>query len=135
MKMYKLICLSSLLAFGVAHAASVPCNGFEIKIKNNSSDDLIINKIALQGAEIQPGTIQKLNAHVEQVFTVNKSQDDKTMNGSFEFHSLTVPTKKVSIKYDLKNKNLACHHYDLERAGDYSIDKTRLPGHVTYTID
>lgn len=133
MNKIKIACFSSILATSIANAG-VPCDGFEIKIKNNTSDDFIVHRIDLEDADIQPNTVQKLDAHTEQVFIVNHSEDGKTMNGNFEFHSISLPTKKLTIQYELKNKQLICHHNDKDIDGSYSVKKTRLPGNVTYTI-
>lgn len=133
MQKLRLACLALLLTTGLAQAAT-PCNGFEIKITNNTSDDLLINKIDLQGADIEPGGIEKLDAGSTQAFTVNNSQDGKKMQGNFEFHSISLPSKEVNIKFDLDNKEIFCEHNDTGSNGDYPVDTTRLVGNVTYTI-
>jgi len=120
------------LAMGIAHAA--PCNGFEVKIKNNLPDDFLVSKIELQGAELQPSGFQKLNGHSEQVFTVNNSKDDKKMTGTLEFHTISLPSKSVTVRFDLENKTVLCAHDDKGSGGDYPVNKTRLPGQVAYTI-
>lgn len=134
MRKIRLACLASLLAVGVAHAASVPCNGFEVKIKNNTPDDLLVNKIELSGASLQPQGIQVLKTHTEQTFTVNNSERDVKMKGLLEFHSISLPSKKASLSFNLKNVAVICQHDDQGSSSDYSLDKTRLPGNVTYTI-
>lgn len=122
------------LVFSGAQAASIPCNGFEIKVKNDTSDDLLVNKIQLKGADIRPDNLQKLGSKGEQSFTINNSEDGKDMEGKFELHSISLPSKKVTIVFTLKNKKLVCVHDDKGSEGDYSVDKTRLPNHVNYTI-
>lgn len=132
MNKFKLAGIASLLATGIAHAT--PCDGFEIKVKNNLADDLIATKIHLDGADIQPGGIQQINGKSEQVFTVNSSAEDKTIAGEMTFHTVSLPSKKVSIKFTLKNSGLVCTHTDTSPASDYSVEKTRLPGKVDYSI-
>lgn len=132
-KKITLVCLSSILTAGLAHATAA-CNGFEIKLKNNTADDLLVHKIELNGAEVQPGGIQKINSRAEQVFTVNQSVDGRLMEGIIELHSITLPSKSVTLKFQLKNQLLVCQHDDAGSSSDYGLDKTRLPGHVTYTI-
>lgn len=133
MNKIKLLCLSTLLIGGVA-AASTPCNGFEIKIKNHLLDDLLVSNIKLNGADIQPGGFQKLNSNEEQVFTVNNSMDDLPMTGDFVFHTISLPVREVKIHYSLKNSGLICEHEDRTTDNDYSVEKTRTPGKVTYSI-
>ena len=72
MNKLKMACVASLFAAGIAQA-STPCDGFEIKIKNSLPDDLLVTKIDLQGGELQPGGIQKVDGKSEQVFTVNNT--------------------------------------------------------------
>lgn len=133
-KLIKIAAFSALLlAMGVSHA-SVPCNGFEIKIKNNLPDNFLINQIDLQGAELQPGGIQKLDGHAEQVFTVNNSKAETKMVGTMEFHTISLPSKKVVVRFDLNNKTLYCEHNDKGSGGDYEVNKSRVPGQVVYTI-
>jgi len=133
MNKLKLACIATLLSAGISHA-STPCDGFEIKIKNQLSDNLIVSKIYLNGAEIQPGGIQKIDAKTEQVFIVNKSADNVPMAGNLIFHSISLPSKEVKIQFDLKNSGVVCEHSDRSPEGDYAVDKTRLPGKVNYTI-
>lgn len=133
LKKISFVFFTSILAAGLVYA-SVPCNGFEIKLKNNTPDDLLIHKIELKGADLQPGGIQKLNSKQEQSFTVNESVNGHDMEGSIELHSISLPSKSVSIKFLLKNRLLICQHDDAGSASDYSLGKTRLPGNVTYNI-
>lgn len=136
MNTLKLACIASVLATGLVAGvaqASTHCDGFEIKIKNKLADDLIVTRLNLQGAEIQPGGLQKIDAKSEQVFTVNKSSD-AAINGDFVFHTISVPSKEVKIQFELSNKALVCEHTNTSPASDYSVESTRLPGKVDYTI-
>lgn len=133
MNKIKLACIASLLVAGIAQA-STPCNGFELKIKNQLADDLLVTTIHLDGAELQPGGIQKVNAKSEQVFTVNASSDNVPMSGNLTFHTISLPSKTVKVQFDLVNSGLICEHTDRSPDSDYSVEKTRLPGKVNYTI-
>lgn len=133
MNKLKLACIASLLSAGIAHAAP-SCDGFEIKIKNQLADDLLVTKIHLNGAEIQPGGIQKINGNSEQVFTINNSAEDVVMSGNLVFHTISLPSKEVKVRFDLKNTGLVCEHTDFSPEGDYAVEKTRLPGKVDYSI-
>lgn len=133
MNKLKLVCIASLLATGIAQA-STPCDGFEIKVKNKLADDLLVTGIHLQGAEIQPGGIQKINANTEQVFTINSSAEAVPMTGNLVFHTISLPSKVVKIQFNLKNSGLICEHTDTSPDSDYSVEKTRLPGKVDYSI-
>ena len=133
MNKIKLACLVSLLSTSIAYATT-PCDGFEFKLKNNLADDLLVTTIQLHGADLQPGGIQKIASKTTQAFTVNSSKADVPMNGEFVFHTISLPVKTVKIQFDLKNVGLICEHSDHSPASDYSVEKTRLPGSVNYTI-
>lgn len=130
----KLACLASLLSPCFVYAAS-PCDGFELKIKNNLADDLLVTTLRLHGAELQPGGIQKIDSKTAQVFTINSSIKDVPMTGEFVFHTISLPSKTVTIQFTLNNSSLFCEHSDTSPSGDYSIEKTRLPGSVNYIIN
>jgi len=123
----------TLLASGIAQA-STPCNGFELKIKNSLADDLLVTRVKLGGADIQPNGFEKLKAKTQQVFTVNNTSEDAVMNGEFVFRTISLPSKEVKIQYTLENSKLICEHSDISPASDYSVEKMRLPGKVKYTI-
>ncbi len=133
MNKLKLALIASLLTAGLAQA-STPCNSFEIKVSNNLADDLLVTHIKFSGAELQPGGIQKLNSKTEQVFTVNKSTDGLPMTGDLVFHTLSLPSKVVKIQFNLQNATLICEHTDTSPESDYTVEKTRLPGKVHYSI-
>ncbi len=134
MNKIKLACIVSLLSSSFAYAA-LPCDGFELKIKNNLVDDLLVTTIKLNGADLQPGGIQKVGGKTAQVFSVNSSSQNTPMTGEFVFHTITLPSRTVKIKFNLDNLNLVCKHTDLSPEGDYAVESTRLPGSVNYTIN
>lgn len=133
MNKIKLVCLTSLLISSFVYAAP-SCDGFGLKIKNNLANDLLVTSLKLNGAELQPGGIQKIDSKTAQVFTVNSSSKDVPMLGEFVFHTISLPSKTVSIQFTLNNSSLFCEHTDKSPSGDYSVEKTRLPGSVNYTI-
>lgn len=133
MNKIKLACIASLLSSSFAYAAS-SCDGFEIKIKNNLADDLLATTIKLNGAEIQPGGIQKIDGKTSQVFTINSSVENVPMVGEFVFHTLSVPSKTVTIQYTLDNTSLFCEHTDKSPLSDYAVEKIRVPGSIHYLI-
>ncbi len=134
MNKIKLACLASLLSSSFVYAAS-PCDGFELKIKNNLADNLLVTTLKLNGAELQPGGIQKIDSKTAQVFTINSSAKDVPMDGEFVFHTISLPIKTVTIKFTLNNATLYCEHTDISNSGDYSVEKSRLPGSVNYTVN
>lgn len=134
MNKIKLVCLASLLSSSFVYAAS-PCDGFELKIKNNLADNLLVTTLKLNGAEIQPGGIQKIDSNTAQVFTVNSSANEVPMVGEFVFHTISLPLKTVTIKFTLNNSTLFCEHTDISTSGDYSVEKSRLPGSVNYAVN
>lgn len=133
MNKVKLACIASALSASIAHAAP-SCDGFEIKINNHLADDLLVTKVHLNGAEIQPGGIQKIDGNSAQSFTINHSTEDLVMSGDLVFHTISLPSKEVKIRFDLKNTGLVCEHTDFSPESDYAVDKTRLPGKVNYSI-
>ncbi len=133
MNKFTFACFVTLFSSSLVYATA-PCNGLEIKIKNNLADDLLVTTIKLNGASIQPGGIQKIDGRTAQVFTVNSSAQNIPMIGEFVFHTISFPSKSVSINFSLENSRLFCEHTDKSPAGDYSVEKTRLPGSINYTI-
>jgi len=134
MNKIKLACLASLIVSGVA-AANPSCDGFQIRLKNNLADDLLISKIKLSGAQIQPGTFENLKSKTEQVFTINGSAENVPMTGEFTLRTISIPSKTVKVKYTLENNLAACLHDDFSPAGDYALEKTRTTGEVQYSIN
>lgn len=136
MKNIKLAILTSLLTLSTGMAYAEPaCNQFEVKINNSLSDDLLVTTINMDGANLQPGGIQKINGKESQVFTVNASQEGVPMSGEFIFHTISVPSKVAKIKFDLKNSGLICEHTDQSPDSDFSLFRIRLPGKIEYTIN
>lgn len=134
MNKIKLACLAALFASNVASAAT-HCNGFDVKIKNDLADDLIVSSIRFQGADLIPGGVDKIGTKSQQVFTVSNSQAHIPINAEFVFHTLSIPSREVKINFVLKNKALVCAHTDNTPESDYNVTKTRLHGTVHYTIN
>ena len=130
----KLACLASLFSSSFVYAAS-PCDEFELKIKNNLADSLLVTTLKLSGADLQPSGIQKIDSKTAQVFTINSSPKDASMVGKFVFHTISVPIKTVTIEFTLNNTSLFCEHTETSTSGDYSVEKSRYPGSVNYTIN
>ncbi|MDR3504183.1 MAG: hypothetical protein P4L79_16565 [Legionella sp.] len=99
------------------------------------ADDLLVTTIKLNGAEIQPAVFEKLNHKSEQVFTINRSNQDLPVTGEFTLHSISLPSKTVKIKYTLENNVGFCEHTDNSPQGDYAIEKKRKMGAVQYNIN
>ncbi len=137
MKKSYLACLSLVFAANLVQASSNPCDTFEIKIKNASKDDLLVTKVRLDNATIQPNSIELLKEGMEQTFTISESSSTANMNGEFDFKSITIPVKTVKIRYELKNRGFPlpiCRHNDKPQNNDYSVEKTRMPSTVLYKI-
>ncbi|MBA3535410.1 MAG: hypothetical protein H0T84_02190 [Tatlockia sp.] len=133
MNKVKLACLGTLLATGIASAAPI-CDGLQIRLKNNLADDLLVTGIKLNGAEIQPGVLEKLPTKAEQVFSINASSKDVPMAGEFVLQTVSLPSKTVKIQYILENRDTFCEHTDGSPQGDYTVEKLRKSGEVQYTI-
>ncbi|MBA2710355.1 MAG: hypothetical protein H0U57_07180 [Tatlockia sp.] len=132
MSKIKLVLLSSVLVSGVSFAAPA-CDSFEVKLKNNLADDLLITNIKLEGAKIQPNFIEKLASKTAQVFTINGSDANVPMTGEFTLHTISLPIKTVKINYTLNNGTV-CTHNDASPLSDYAVDKQRKIGQVEYSI-
>ena len=133
MNKLKLIGIASLLATGIAHATT-PCDTFKIKIMNTINEDLFVTSIQLHGAKIQPNGLQKIDKNSEEVFTVNGSKEEIDMQGKLVFHTISIPSKKVHVTFDLKNEGLFCAHKNTSPKGDFEVTDARRPGQVNYSI-
>ncbi|WP_131781247.1 hypothetical protein [Legionella gresilensis] len=131
MKTIKLVALASL--FVSQMAAALPCDGFEIKLKNDLADDLLVTKIKLHGGKLSPGGIQKLDSKTEQVFTVNNTSS-LPMAGELVFHTITLPSKTVKIHFNLANTDLGCSYADTSPTSDYSVAASGSLNQLNYTI-
>ena len=130
----KLACLASVLVAGVANAGN-SCNGFQIKVKNNLSDNLRVLSLQLVGAKLLPGNISKIDKNSELALTVNNAESK--MYGEFEFQTISLPTKQFKIRFDLRNALLGrCDHDDKtgRESNGIPINNSRSIGKVTYTI-
>src|ERR1044071_6962233 len=129
----KYIVAASLLAVGIAQASS-SCEGFEVKIKNQTADDLVVRKIKLEGAVLQPGGIQHLKRNSEEVFTVsNAPKDGVVLKGDLVINSVSLPLKKVHIQFDMVSKDGACKLTDTSPSTDLPLSKSESDGQVKYT--
>lgn len=134
MNKLKLACLAPFFIGGVAFAGP-SCNGFQIKLKNNLADSLVVTSVKLNGADIQPGSFENLNSGAEQAFTINNSNENTPMTGEFTLRTASLPVKTVKIAYTLENKTGVCDHTDIPQSGnDYAAVKSRELGAVKYDI-
>lgn len=133
MKKIQLVLASSFLALNIANAAT-PCDGFQINVKNNLQDNLMISTIKLNGAEIQPSGLQSLDSKAERSFVVNGSNANTPMTGEFIFHTISLPMKTVHLNFNLTNELLICSHVDHSTNDEYAVGVSRMPGQVTYTL-
>lgn len=137
----KLSCIALLFAAGISHAETIttPCNGFKINLKNSLPDDLLITKFDVKGAQIAPAGVQKIGGRTESTFTINGSVDGATMPATIVLNTLSVPSKKVVLDFNLVNSGLVCKHEAVEDKkkddpNQLEATYTRLPGSITYTI-
>ena len=133
MKKIQLVLATSFLALNIANAAT-PCDGFQVHVKNNLQDNLMISTIKLNGAEIQPSGLQTLDSKAETAFTVSGSNANTPMTGEFIFHTISLPMKTVHLNFNLTNELLLCSHVDHSTNDNYAVSTFRMPGQVTYTI-
>ena len=133
MNKIRIACMASILVTSIVQA-SVPCDGFEIKIQNTLADSLVITKTELTGANLEPNGLQKIDGYSEATFTVNGSTAGVPMEGHLTLRTLSLPVKTVRIRFNLDNRVLVCEHSNDASDGDLPISHTRLPGKITYTI-
>lgn len=134
MNKLKLIGLASLLATGIAHASS-PCEGFQVKIKNNLADNLYITSFDVNGAKMDHE--YKLSARGEQNLTVTESAEGVPVRGKVFLYTLSVPAKEVSIRFVLFNDEKAgkCIPLDLSSSSNhYAVEATQGDKEVVYSI-
>lgn len=132
MKKIQLACIVSLFTTGIAYAA-VPCNGFEVVVKNHLQDKLVASTLKLNGADINPKWVE-INSNGETIFTVSGSNEAKPMSGELVFKTISLPSKTIHIEFDLKNQLLVCEHTNKEISNAYPVTYVRLPSQVVYTI-
>ncbi len=133
MNKLKLAFISTLLIAGIAQA-NTPCDGFEIKVKNELAEDLNLAAASIIGAQINPNTSLILNAKQEHVFTINGSAKDVPMSGELVYNTVTIPNKTVIIRFSLDNAHLSCHHRDTSPVNEYTVSNHRFPGSIDYSI-
>jgi hypothetical protein len=133
MKTLKLTALSLLLGANIASA--LPCDGFKINVKNNLADNLVVTTVKLHHGDLTPDGIQKIDKRSEQPFVVNNSPEAASMKGEFSFHTLSIPSRNVKIKFELANKGPICQYTEISNEGDYAVNVNRFPGQVDFNID
>ncbi len=132
-KIVKLACLSVLCCAAVANA-DPSCNDFKIIVKNNLGD-LRVKDITLMGATIQPGHMQTISGNSEVVFTVSDITGD--MHGQLLFQMGLGESKKIELRFDLKNKafsRCAVDDFTAKVSGGVPIDSNRGINKITYTL-
>ena len=132
--MKSVILAGVVLSLSSQLALALPCDGFQLTVKNNLVDNLLATAIKLDNAEVAPGYFQKLDSKTEQTFTVNNSSET-IMNGKFSFHTISLPSHNVKIRYTLENKGPICEFTPVNLDGDYAIDTSRQVGQVVFTVN
>lgn len=129
----KLTFLASSLALATMANAN-PCDNFKIKLKNNLPHDLLIKTMTIEGAQIQPQGIQKIDPNSEGTFTVTNTIDSGPMRAVVTLNSISLPSKVFKVRFNLTNEGLICSHDEISREGDLTGTSTRLPGEISYSI-
>lgn len=130
--------LSTGMASVSASASDLPCNGFQLKVINHLTDDLLVTNVTLNDAKLEPGSFGKLDKNAEKIFTVQDASKT-VMTGKFAMDTLSLPTNNVKISYTLENtgvpgKDLVCSFTPTAIEGGYKVETTRLVGQVVLTI-
>ncbi|WP_131782948.1 hypothetical protein [Legionella gresilensis] len=132
----KKVKLAGLIAAFVPFMASAhPCDGYEIKLRNNLIDDLLITTVKLQGGKLNPSGMQKLDSQTEQVLTVNKTSAAGVMKGEIVFHTISLPSRTITIRFNLVNDHQTCKHTDTSPPSDYIITRTSQSDKINYSIN
>lgn len=132
MSTFKFIPVVALLASNLAQA--LPCDGFQIKIKNDLPDSIFASSKKLTDARIDPDNILIIKAHSERVLVVNQSVENAIMKGTFVFRTETLPVKTVKVNFDLTNDLSACLLTDYSPKSDYVVNQQQALNQVIYTI-
>ncbi|MDP3267416.1 MAG: hypothetical protein Q8M40_00060 [Legionella sp.] len=133
MKSIKLFSALYFLAINWVYA-SAPCDGFTISLENQLSDDLLVTRFNLDGAQLLPTNLQKLKGKSTQSFRVNHSDQGIPISGEILFHTQSVPNKLIAIQFDLRNSSLICEHNDLSQVSGVLLKKARSPEQIEYVI-
>lgn len=123
---------ASLLTIGTAHAS--PCDGFEIKVLNKLSDEMIIKTIRLDGGEIAPNNTQQLKQNTEESFIITNVSKNGNQEGELIFNTVSYPVREVRIEFGFYDSGLECKYSDSVSGSDVVVTKSGYPGKVHYTF-
>lgn len=123
----------TILAVNLAHA-SKHCDGFEIKLKNNLSEAVLMPKAELIGADLQPRNLERIAPHSELVLTVYNVEKDK-LQGEIDLRTISMPKHTVTLNFKLSNNLFQC---DFDNKGidadGVAVSQSHNSKHVIYTI-
>ncbi len=132
MNALKTIALTLCLASSVASA--LPCDGYQVIIKNNLSHSLMASTLKLDNANLVPGGLQKIYKKSEKALTVVNS-GKVVMFGSISLHSLSLPSHTIKVNYTLENKDSYCVFKTTVTEGFYSVGSSVLPEQALFIIE
>ena len=120
-KSVKLAAAALVLGIGSNIASALPCDGFEIVVKNNlSAEDFRTASVLLENANISPSGEHMISRNGQQIFTVSYSTE-QAMPGSFKLKTISIPSKPVTINYTLTNTGDSCSLSNVSFDGKYTV--------------
>jgi hypothetical protein len=134
MKIIRKIALISVLSIGMAHAETVPCNGFKLEFKNTSNQDLVVDAVNLVGANVITQDSDILEVNNRLLFTVSQRRNGQTIWAEFLFHTKSEPYKELKLNFNLNNKNVACEIDNTSKQGTLDVSIHRVLGGIYLPI-
>ena len=132
MQKIQISCLGLLFATGMISAA-VPCNNFEILVRNKLPYPLMSTKVKLNGAEMNPKLLE-IDSKAEKGFIITGSNSKIPMTGELIFKTVSIPVTTVHIEFNLTNQVFLCEHSSKKTDNPFAVSHARGHNHVTYSI-
>jgi len=134
MNIKQLVTAPVLLAASYGAFANGICDKFELYLKNDSADDLVISSIHLSNAQFEPGHLDILKSNSAQKILVNHANKDAVMEAKLKLHTVSLPSKKVTLRFNLEDKGAYCAHSDQGSSGDLPFEQQRYLGGIEYKL-
>ena len=123
------------LSIPPAIAAGI-CDGFAIKLKNNLSEDILVTNINTTQADLEPAFADLVKAGSQITFSIVNASRVDVITGNISLYTVQIPSKKITIAFELMDKGIYCRHSDKSTAEEHHPSSTRVPGRgVDYNID
>lgn len=128
--------LSGLIYFCASNVAiALPCDNFQLIVKNNSLDNLVVLTSQLDKANVTPKDVQIIKKESEQEYTIDTTPTDVSMNGEWSLYTLSIPSKIAKIKFQLRNIGGTCKYTKVEFEGNYNVKDVYKDKQVVFSIN